>query len=249
MYYIGSVLTNKLFSNFRSAHDIDFAVNKEMDVAEKAASILHLEGKYGKKVEIHYLPCHPDRELTKNELYTLKVSHATYNIHWRKTMSDIRFFQLNGCEIDRTFLKDLRDYWKEVRKEDKHKRTNFDVAFDDFFNDNVKRDCPHDQLHLAFNPNPVYKLIIEDGFVKPIEDRFLQLSDDLKDSAVLEEAFVIAVERFYKLDPYRTAYIKAQQALVTRLHPEFLADYVIENWFRLYTAPYNFYKRFEDWKK
>ena len=53
---------------------------------------------------------------------------------------------------------------------------------------------------------------------------------NLKKAVCLEEAYVLATERYCDRSPYRQAYHKAQQDLVTRLHPIWLADYVIENW-------------------
>ena len=47
--------------------------------------------------------------------------------------------------------------------------------------------------------------------------------------AIFEEAYVIAIERFSHL-PDSAAYGAAQQLLVTRLHPEWLADEIIDGW-------------------
>lgn len=134
------------------------------------------------------------------------------------------------------FLKELRSHW-----ELKHnaKRCNFDKEEKTFFQDSVKRSIPHDELHKLFNPVPSYNLVV-DG-VKPDQEKFNNLSKSDKDNICWEEAWVIAIERFYGKLPYRTAYNKSQQALITRLHPIWLADYVIENWSNTFWTPKNNY--------
>lgn len=92
MFLYGSQLTKKLFPDFRNPKDIDYVTN---DLVEYNYQI----SKISKGTELHYIPCTPNREMTADELYTLKVSHAIYDIHWQKTMSDIRFLQIRGCKL------------------------------------------------------------------------------------------------------------------------------------------------------
>lgn len=223
-YLVGSTLLKKYFSDYRNPNDTDWVVfDKE-----------HCKQSIVGKEEFHYLPVSPRREMTPNELYTLKVSHAIYDVHWEKTMSDIRFMQMKGLSLDKEFLKTLREFWANDVHKNKQ-RTNFKVK--DLFDDKVVRKIPHDDLHLMLNPPvPTYlKMIIgnEEGGVEPNEEKFNQLSVEEKDNCLFEEAFVISLERFTQLLP-RIAYSTAQKALVTRLHPVWLADYVIENWNRTF---------------
>ncbi len=217
MYLFGSQLIKKLFPDFRTPNDMDWVTNDNTVVLPTST----------KDVEYYCIPCTPNREMTANEIYTLKFSHAIYDIKWAKTMTDIRFLQIKGCVLDKEFLKELRQHWAIVHK-NKSKRTDFSVAEETFFEDNVKRAIPHDDLHLIFNPQPAYKLIVNG--VEPIEEKFNSLNTNLKKAVCLEEAYVLATERYCDRSPYRQAYHKAQQDLVTRLHPIWLADYVIENW-------------------
>jgi hypothetical protein len=62
---------------------------------------------------------------------------------------------------------------------------------------------------------------------------------------MFEEAFVIAIERFSN-SPDKVAYHFSQQALVTRLHPVWLADFIILNWNKYYWIPTksSFYKKY-----
>ena len=231
MYLFGSKLIKKYFPDFREPNDTDWVTNDKSELKTST-----------KEEEYYYIPNSPDREMTPDEIYTLKVSHAIYDIHWKKTMSDIRFLQLKGCKIIPEMLKELREYWVEVHGE--QHRTDFEVKPGAFFEDRVKRKLNHDDLHKMLNPSPTYlKMIIND--VNPDMDKFSRLSDDDKMELLFEEAFVIAIERFSNnLD--RLAYNKSQQSLVTRLHPVWLADFVIENWSKWYWNPSNskFYDKY-----
>lgn len=223
MYIFGSNLIKKLFNDFREPNDEDWVTNDESKV---------LESIVGKK-EYYYIPFSPDREMTANEIYTLKVSHAIYDIHWRKTMSDIRFLQIKGCEIIPELLIKLRDFWVTIHGE--QKRVDFEIDAGKFFDDKVRRKINHDDLHKMLNPNPTYlKMIIND--VNPDIDKFNNLSETDKKELLFEEAFVISLERFNK-QPNKLSYNKAQQNLVTRLHPIWLADFIILNWNKWYWNP------------
>ena len=234
MYLFGSQLIKKMFSDFREPKDIDWVTN---DVTKLKKSIIGKE-------EYYFIPNTPDREMTADEIYTLKVSHAIYDINWKKTMSDIRFLQMKGCKLIPDFLTQLRAYWETVHG--LQKRTDFEVKPGQFFDDRVKRKLNHDDLHKMLNPVPTYlKMIIND--VNPSPERFFNdLTDDERKEVLYEEAFVIAMERLGHL-PTRAAYNSAQQNLVTRLHPVWLADFIIEHWNDYYWNATNskFYEQYK----
>lgn len=231
MYLFGSHLIKKHFNDFREPNDIDWITN---DISELKKST--------KDEEYYFIPFSPDREMNADEMYTVKVSHAIYDIHWKKTMSDIRFLQIKGCKVIPDLLNELREYWVGVHGE--QKRTDFEVLPGKFFEDRVTRKFEHDDLHKMINPNPTYFKII-DGGVTPSQEKFELLPDDEKKELMFEEAFVISIERFLN-QPDKNAYNKAQQNLVTRLHPVWLADFVIENWSKWYWTPgiSKFYKEY-----
>ena len=231
MYLFGSHLIKKYFNDFRVPNDIDWVTN---DISELKKST--------KDEEYYFIPFSPDREMTADEMYTVKVSHAIYDIHWKKTMSDIRFLQIKGCKVIPDLLNKLREYWIGVHGE--QKRVDFEVLPGKFFEDRVRRKFDHDDLHKMLNPNPTYFKMI-DGGVTPNPEKFGLLTQDEKKELMFEEAFVISIERFLN-QPDKTAYNKAQQNLVTRLHPVWLADFVIENWSKWYWTPSisKFYKEY-----
>lgn len=108
MYQFGSRLIKKYFPDFREPNDIDWVTNDISEIRN------NLEELFRNKKEYYFIPCTPNREMTPDEIYTLKVSHAIYDIKWEKTMSDIRFLQIKGCKIITSFLRELRKYWISV---------------------------------------------------------------------------------------------------------------------------------------
>lgn len=236
MHLFGSTLIKKYFSDFRTPNDIDWVSNNENEIKDKSP----LKGE-----EYYFLPFAPDREMTPDELYTLKFSHAIYDIHWKKTMSDIRFLQIKGCKVIPSFLSELRNFWIKIHGE--QKRTDFEVKPGKFFEDRVARKTNHDDLHRMINPSPTYLKIINGNNVKPLVENYNLLGETDKKELFFEEAFVISLERF-KNGTERVTYQMAQQILVTRLHPVWIADIIIENWNKWYWNPSNS-KFFEKYKK
>jgi hypothetical protein len=236
MYLFGSKLIKKYFSDFREPNDTDWVTNDKSKLKPS---------KIGKE-EYYYIPFSPNREMTADEIYTVKVSHAIYDIHWKKTMSDIRFLQIKGCKILPDLLKDLRLHWESVHG--LQKRVDFEVEPGNFFEDRVRRKVNHDELHQMINQTPTYLKMIQNG-VNPNPTKYHKLTEDEKREVLFEESFVIAIERFSKAND-RMAYHIAQQSLVTRLHPVWLADEVIKNWNKWYWNPQNskFYNKYKEIK-
>lgn len=212
----GSSLIKKYYPEFREPKDTDYLVD---DINNYPAST--------KEVEYYHIPMLPThRELTPDEIYTLKVSHSIRDIHWSKTIGDIRFLQRKECVLIPSLLEELREHWNQVHGI--QKRTDFNVGLNSFFVDNVKRVIPHDELHIELNTTPSY-LEFVDNDLKPNKDKFFSLTEKKQFDIVFEEAFVIALERF-SYEPPRLSYHKAQQILVTRLIEEWLADFTVMNW-------------------
>jgi hypothetical protein len=233
MYLFGSKLIKKYFSDFREPNDTDWVTNDQSKLKPSRIG----------EEEYYYIPFSPDREMTPDEIYTVKVSHAIYDIHWKKTMSDIRFLQIKGCKIIPDFLQNLRNYWELIHGV--QVRTDFEVEPGDFFDDRVRRKLNHDELHKMINPTPTYLKIIDNG-VNPNFDKYHKLTEDERKEVLFEESFVISIERFWTAND-RMAYQIAQQSLVTRLHPVWLADEIIKNWNKWYWNPQNskFYNQYK----
>lgn len=231
MYFFGSRLMKRLLPPHLASRvnprDTDLVTPSKGEY-EKTKNLIG----NSRNLEVYHLPVHPHRELTLDEYYTLKVSHAIYPISWNKTMSHIRGMQLAGAEIVPQFLSELRDFWSVNHNSKKYRRFDFNEALNhgDLFNDVVKRKQHHDDLHqlLVGSDTPAYHLIAPRGGI-PLMDLWDKLSEEQKFEVALQEALVFTLERGGGL-PFARAFNASNEALVARLHPVPIADWVIMNW-------------------
>ena len=180
------------------------------------------------------LSCTRDYLPTPEMLYTLKVSHAFWNISWPKTMSDIRFLQDKGIQLDEELFQALYQDWIIIHGK---KRAYLKKTKEEFFSDNVKRVYDHDDLHnvTKYYDEPVYKKILKDGEeVLTDKRKFFELSEEFRLSCVKEEAYVTAAERFlipsgFSENPL-IAYRKSCQLLATSMSKGYFPKFLIVNW-------------------
>ena len=84
MILFGSHIIKKVYDDFRKPNDRDwYTTDPNVQLPTSNTND-----------EYYLMECMPDREPTMDEMLTLKVSHAIYDIKWQKTMSDIRFLQI-----------------------------------------------------------------------------------------------------------------------------------------------------------
>jgi hypothetical protein len=163
-------------------------------------------------------------------LYTIKVSHAEFDVRWEKTMHDIQFLKEKGCVLNKELHKLLLHDWNMIHRE---KRVNLNKNNDDFFTKYVTRIYEHDWLHehFAFYSRPLHESIREDlAVAKCLELLWDKLSYDDKLKCTLEEVYVIATERFYLNGiPPRTAKSKALKLLITSMTKGWFCLFLIEN--------------------
>lgn len=160
-----------------------------------------------------------------NYLYTIKVSHAAWNIHHDKTLKDIIFFQHKGCELNIELYKALVKDWTVVHGK---KHVNLNKPNEYFFVDKVTRKYNHDDLHrkLAFYEAPLHEKIRHNPFIAlPNEELFNKLSKEDQLKCALEEIYVIATERFLDKYPLKIAKVKAMKQLITTM---------TKGWFNLF---------------
>lgn len=239
MYLFGSSLIRKQYPNFREPADIDYVTNSAAEYIELALNGPKLDPETGKKIEYHFLPFLPDRELTLDELLTIKQAHAIYDVNWDKTMGDIKFLTkvyLRGRvhARDDKFTNVAEKFFAGTHTV---KRTDFNRPLETFFDDNVDREIPHDELHLMLHDFPAYKAIVKPGSAKPLPENFHDLPWYRQCDVLFEEAFVIAIERYRKLKLPYSAYYAAQRDLITRLHPEWLAKIAVDRWAYTLSCP------------
>jgi hypothetical protein len=177
-----------------------------------------------------------------DELYTIKVSHAEWDVHWEKTMHDIEFLHSKGCKVIEPFYQALYKDWERIHGK---KKVNLNKTNEKFFTRTVVRHYDHDFLHaqMAYYDEPMYQKMKFDRSLAKVEKvLFNKFSESDKLRAVREETCVIALERYvitskFKINPY-IAYRRALKDLIIHLTKGWFARYMIEHHGEL--------KKFED---
>lgn len=183
-------------------------------------------------------------------MYTLKVSHAAWDIHgtWEKHMSDVLFLQRKGLDasFDRETYDILFPVWKELHGK---KRVNLNKTKDDFFGDAVVRKYDHDSLHdsVAYGDRPMYERILRDGSEVMVDsDKFWAMDFDDKMRTIREEIYATALERWvvpsnYKVSP-RAAYARALKKSIVSLFKNDWCLFIVRNYDQLYQPDMDYVK-------
>jgi hypothetical protein len=231
----GSVAAKHWFPDFREPKDLDCISRYKPETKESG-------------IEHHW--CEPMKYvLLQNKdhdfadpdfLYTIKVSHAAWDIGWDKHMKDIIFLKNKGCRLDPMLYRMLYDYWTEHHGK---KKVKLDMSNKEFFTKSVNRKYDHDWLHefLAFYNKPLHTRIRRNAD-SPLCSAALwdDLSAEDKIKCALEEIYVVATERYlgkYAETPeriYKIAKIKSIKNLITSMSKGWFNLYLIENIGELY---------------
>jgi hypothetical protein len=236
MILIGSKAYHHHDKSFREGKDTDYLVFEPRNST--------------KEVEYHY---HPDfvthrRTLynwvvdhiaTPSFLYTLKVSHSFWDVHWQKTISDIRYMKRHGCVLIPELYDVFYPIWEQVHGK---KPVNLNVPNEEFFTPIVDRVIPHDELHEMFKTGdvPKYKLLKKDPskalisremfFAQPYEEQL---------NTVREEMCVLAAERYLipALVPSPGQAVRlALKLLVTSASKGWFPLFIVDNWDKVLEA-------------
>jgi hypothetical protein len=162
---------------------------------------------------------------TPDELYTLKISHAFWEIHgprnWDKHAADIVFLSRKGAKFLRPLYDIVLPIWKE-----KYKRNtvNLNQSAKDFFSDAVNRKYDHDSLHesIAYGDRPLYESVLREGSDVAVDNaKFWAMDHETQIKMVREEIYATALERIliprnYKGSP-TSAYVWALRRTATSL--------------------------------
>lgn len=136
---------------------------------------------------------------TLDELYTIKVSHAFWNLRngsWGKHMSHMMQMKEQGAQFIDDLYNVLYPIWV-----DRHGRklANLEIENpDDFFKNTVERKYDHDSIHasVAYYDEPLFKKILRDGHAIAVsKEKFDALSYEDKVKLVKEEIFATSLER------------------------------------------------------
>lgn len=237
---IGSQAIKYYFSDFpREPKDYDYIIDGEKpEWTPKLRCSL--------RVEYHRNPILEEFNgniLPPTALYTLKISHMFWDIKWDKHMFDVVFLTNKGCQLDHKLFWKLYAYWEE--KHGKRKTSDLSKSTEDFFNNALKK-YDHDYLHTLINPNPLYKLILEnDGTVGTSQDKWNMLPKKTQLELIREEIYVMAFERLAGRD-YRTAYVWQLKQLILHHLPIWQALFAIQNYNDLRKPIINYKEKIEN---
>ena len=133
---------------------------------------------------------------TLDELYTLKMSHRYLknSPHFKKTRQDILLMRQEGVKIWN------KDWYKRRMKETyNYKHPSLMQGKKDFFSDDgINYIYDHDSIHLAVKhlDKPAYEYYKRDDHeVFCDKDKFFSLPESYRLFGVLEETYVLALER------------------------------------------------------
>jgi len=222
----GSSAAKRWFPNFRNPKDIDY-ISLENVMTEK-------EQHYWAPSFQYILDNNKDSEyVDANFLFTVKLSHLGWDIHWLKTRDDILFLKKRGCEVDVNLYRSLVKDWTKI-----HGKKHAGLAGKDsktFFEDAVKRKYVHDSIHeaIAIYDKPLYTQILKDpksNSVACSKEKFEALTLEDKLLLVLEETWVTALERFLIPNDFcyskRLAFSQALKKMATTMSSGWMREFV-----------------------
>lgn len=176
---------------------------------------------------------------TPEELYTMKVSHAFWEIEnsWNKHMFDVLFFQNKNVGFIRELYDILLPIWKDLHA---RKITNLKQNKENFFKDAVVRTYDHDSIHasIAYYDAPLYERILVPGEeVLTSWDVFDKMEHSDKIKLVREEVYATALERILIPNDYKgspgAAYAWALRRTITSLFKNEWALWAVLNYAEL----------------
>jgi len=164
-------------------------------------------------------------------LYLLKMTHRYLknSPHFLKTMRDIHLLRRHGAEIQPQH----RDFFKErERATYSYQHPKLNVTKGDFFKgDGVEYVYDHDSIHEAMKhlDVPAYQLYKAEGAeVNCAREKFFEAPEHVRLYGVLEETYVLALERsqipFPETDPKRSFEIALRKVCTS----------ITSGWFREY---------------
>lgn len=237
---IGSTAIKWFYQDFsREPNDLDYAVDLD-NIKRKVVD--------NKVIEYLYNPIlfkyTNDEILNPSMILTLKMSHISWDVNFKKHMFDIQFLLKKGVEYNQELYNELFEYWTKVKtRNGKNKRSDLTLTSKEFFDNAIPFD--HDFLHTMLKEVPTYTKILKDNSeVEPCEQKFLQLTFNEAISVIQEEVMVMAYERFRHLQ-YKVAFNEMLQKYITHHAPIWQLIFIIKN-FNQIREIYNYYNIIEN---
>ena len=142
MYFIvGRTALNKITQNSSYTPDVDVVTDEDnfsLVVAKGTLEIKQLPTEVLKEFSTDDTGVYADL----NSLYTLKLSHAEYNIHWWKTVQDLMYMRKLGAKKKEPLFSMLKEHWKKVHGDKSF--LNLGRTSKEFFDDFVPKEFEHD---------------------------------------------------------------------------------------------------------
>jgi len=188
-------------------------------------------------------------------LYLLKMSHRYLkdSPHFLKTMEDIHTMRKHGAKI----RPEHQAFYEERMKDTYvYSHPKLDVSKDSFFDSavtNVYQQYDHDSIHRAVKIGefPAYTYFQKDQEVLCSKGMFSTLPENIKLNAVLEESYVLALERSLIPFPFgksaKEAFDMALMKVCTSITSGWFREYAWENYYKvqeLYDE--NYVQKFSD---
>jgi hypothetical protein len=233
---IGSMAMYHWFPDARVPADIDLLTPVEIKSSTPSVCLVdaqwHDVGDYIMEINKDKVFADPD------VLFTLKVSHAHWNIKWEKTMYDVEFLRRKGCTLNMELYDRLFKVWTELHGK---KRVNMNKPMTEFFKDAVVREYDHEYLHelVAFYDRPLHERLRTDKSTAWCDrELFENLSAEDQLKTALEEMMATAIERSSlkhgcKKSEVLTAMSRAHFQLCTSMTTGWFARFLILNRYKL----------------
>ncbi|XVU22560.1 DUF7275 domain-containing protein [Actinoplanes sp. CA-054009] len=184
-----------------------------------------------------WIPPGTHRTATLDELYTIKASHAYWELRngsWQKHMTDLLTFKEHGAQLIPDLHALLYTVWEERYGK---KKVNLDQDADDFFSDAVKRVYEHDSIHdsVAYHDRPMWESFLVPGESVKMDMAAIRAAS-FEDQVKLfrEEVYATALERWIIRNNYRyspsAAYAKALRKTITSLTKGWSATFLVTNY-------------------
>jgi hypothetical protein len=172
-----------------------------------------------------------------NELYTIKISHAGWDLgfgSWEKHMHDCDFLKSKGMTVIQPLYDVLVRVWQDVHG---RKKVNLTQDKASFFDDAVTRIYDHDSIHesVAYGDRPLYESVMKDDAsvqTDMVKVRGLTCEQQLR--LYREEIYATALERWVIPSDYRCsptqAYARALKKTIVSLTKGWSTQFLAENY-------------------
>ncbi len=210
-----------------------------------------------------------DREHTTNLLYVkdvkfvepkvlllLKYTALKYGLDWLKHIRDYYFLKARAGESEKS--EDLEKILnlRQQEVDDFHKNNKNWERDEKYWEGNAKNKLyKHEQIHKAtcIGDKPIYQ-----GAGHLTLEKFQSFTYEEQCNIIAEEGFALATERiigdyidagvrFVKFDRY-SRFIDAISLLTTKLAPEWMRDFIIDNYLNIASNSFDFWDKFRSYK-